>query len=184
MLDIETLGTENNTTVIQLSSVAFNITNGDIISEFNEFIDIGQTKELNVTGSTIKWWLKTDVNLFKELIEKGNLSEKEVFEKFYNWMKELQETYSLYLHGNSPMFDNQIVKTKLTQYGFSYPIAYKNDRCVRTIVDLYCAKKGITEKQFKDIHKSDDLVAHNGLDDCKFQIKFVVEAYKDLVGLV
>lgn len=82
------------------------------------------------------------------------------------------------------MFDNQIIKTKLAQYGFSYPISYKNDRCVRTIVDLYCTKKGITEKQFKDIHKSNDLIAHNGLDDCKFQIRFVVEAYKDLVGLV
>ena len=36
MLDIETLSTENNTTVIQLSSVAFNITSGDIISEFSQ----------------------------------------------------------------------------------------------------------------------------------------------------
>ena len=184
MLDIETLGTENNTTVIQLSSVAFDITNGDIISEFNEFVDIGQTKELNVTGSTVKWWLKTDVNLFKELIEKGNISEVEAFSRFYWWIKELQETYSVYIWGNGLLFDCAIVKTKLIQYGFTYPISYKNDRDVRTIVDLYCAKKGITEKQFKDIHKSDDLVAHNGLDDCKFQIKFVVEAYRDLVGLV
>ena len=184
MLDIETLGTDNDTTLIQLACVAFDIRTGNIVSEFNEFIDIGQTKDLKITGSTVKWWLKTDSTLFKSLIERGSLSEREVFEKLYNWIKGLQEIYSLYLHGNSPMFDNQIVKTKLAQYGFSYPISYKNDRCVRTIVDLYCAKKGISEKQFKDIHKSNDLVAHNGLDDCKFQIRYVVEAYKDLVGLV
>lgn len=184
MLDIETLGTENDTTLIQLACVAFDIRTGNIISEFNEFIDIGQTKELKVTGSTIKWWLKTDANLFKSLIEKGNLPEREVFEKFHNWMKGLQETYSLYAWGNGLLFDLAIIKTKLIQYGFSYPISFKTERDVRTIVDLYCAKKGISEKQFKDIHKSTDLIAHNGLDDCKFQIRFVVEAYKDLVVLV
>lgn len=183
MLDIETLGTENDTTLIQLACVAFDIRTGNIISEFNEFIDISKT-ELKVTGSTIKWWLKTDVNLFKSLIEKGNLPEREVFEKFYNWIKGLQETHSLYAWGNGLLFDLAIIKTKLIQYGFSYPISFKTERDVRTIVDLYCAKKGITEKQFKDIHKSNDLVAHNGLDDCKFQIRFVVEAYKDLVELV
>lgn len=184
MLDIETLGTDSDTTLIQLACVAFDIRTGSIVSEFNEFIDIGQTKDLKVTGSTIKWWLKTDSTLFKSLIERGSLSEREVFARFHNWMKGLQETYSLYAWGNGLLFDLAIIKTKLTQYGFSYPISFKTERDVRTIVDLYCAKKGITEKQFKDIHKSNDLVVHNGLDDCKFQIRFVVEAYKDLVGLV
>ena len=184
MLDIETLGTENNTTLIQLACVAFDIRTGNIISEFNKFIDIGQTKDLKVNGSTIKWWLKTDINLFKSLIEKGNISEFEAFARFHSWIKGLQETYSVHIFGNGLLFDCAIIKAKFEQYGFSYPISFKNERDVRTIVDLYCAKKGITEKQFKDIHKSTELVAHNGLDDCKFQIKFVVEAYRDLVGLV
>ena len=44
MLDIETLGTENDQTLIQLACVAFDIRTGNIISEFNEFIDISKTE--------------------------------------------------------------------------------------------------------------------------------------------
>ena len=182
MLDIETLSTSNDTTLIQLACVAFDIRNGNTISEFNEFIDIEKTKDLKVSGSTIKWWLKTNVELFKELIQKGNLSEKDVFEKFYSWIKELQETYAICIWGNGINFDVQTIKTKLAQYEISYPISFKNERDVRTIVDLYCAKKGISEKQFKDSFNSNDLVAHNGLDDCKYQIKYVVHAYNDLIN--
>ena len=182
MLDIETLGIKNNTTIFQLSAVAFDIANGDIISEFDKFIDISSIKNLNVDGSTIKWWLQTNPNLFAELVNNKNaISEIDAYTEFYNWIKELQNKYSVYMFGNGISFDVVKVKTKMEELGLPFPISYKNERDVRTLIDLVCTKNNISEKEYKKLFNSEDLVAHNGLDDCKYQIKYVVYAYNSLI---
>ena len=106
----------------------------------------------------------------------------EVFTKFYEWIKGLQNVYSVHMFGNGVSFDLVKVKTKMEELGLSFPISYKNEKDVRTLVDLYCAKNNISENIFKNLMKSDEFIAHNGLDDCKYQIKYVVKAYNNLIG--
>lgn len=82
--------------------------------------------------------------------------------------------------GDGILFDNKMIQHQLELIGKEYPISYKNDRDVRTIVDLAGKKLGLTEKELKAKFKDDSLVAHNALDDVKFQINLVVECYKVL----
>jgi len=54
MTDIETLGTNADSTIIQISAIAFNTMTGEHIAEFNQIADISKNENtINVTGITI-----------------------------------------------------------------------------------------------------------------------------------
>lgn len=182
MVDIEALGTNSDSTIIQTSAIAFNIITGEHIDFFDECANITKNKEMRVTGSTIEWWLKTNPTLLLDIINRQDQDSVSVITKFYNWMKTLQKGYSLYLWGNGILFDNNMIREQLKLIDYSYPIFYRNDRDVRTIVDLACAKIGVSEEDFKKSFENGDLVTHDGLDDCKLQIEYVSYCYNLLIG--
>lgn len=177
MVDLETLGNTNETSIIQLAAVAFDIETGRTVDTIESYIDIEKSKNLNVNGSTIKWWLKTNPELFKALIEKGDISEEEAIKDFVLWIEKLKEENDVYLWGNGILFDNGILRYKCEQYGLHYPIKYTNDRDMRTIVD-------IVNNVYKiDIRKETtipDFLAHNAFSDCMMQIAVVSKAWNML----
>ena len=182
MTDIETLGTNADSTIIQISAIAFDIRTGEHLSVFNEIADVSKNKEIKVTGDTIKWWLKTNKELFSELINGGENSSEGVLAHFNGWLKaQTPDSKNLYLWGNGILFDNKMIQHQLESNGFEYPIYYKNDRDVRTIVDLASAKLGCSESILKDRFKDYSLVEHNALDDVKYQISLVVGCYNELI---
>jgi hypothetical protein len=183
MTDIETLGTKSDSTIIQISAIAFDIITGEYKSTFNRIVDITENKVMNVDGSTIQWWLNTNKDLLTHLINTGEGSSEKVLDEFHTWLLELSLQGELYLWGNGILFDNKMIQHQFESIGLKYPIHYKNDRDVRTIVDLAGTKLGITEKELKDKFNDESLVAHNALDDVKYQIRLVSECYKELTGL-
>lgn len=56
MTDIETLGHKSDSTIIQISAIAFDIETGEYLSVFNKVADITKNETMKVTGSTTKWW--------------------------------------------------------------------------------------------------------------------------------
>lgn len=183
MVDIETLGTEVDSTIIQIAGVAFDIEKGDSVAEFNSIADISKNNDNNITGDTLKWWLDTDAKLFNYLLTKGTGSSKELLEEFYNWLKELVTEYgqdNVYFWGNGILFDNKMIEYQLKSIGLDYPIHYKNDRDVRTLVDIAGRKVGISEKGVKERFNNDFLQTHNALDDVIYQISLVSTLYKEL----
>lgn len=180
MVDIETLGTKQDSTIIQLSAIAFDINTGEHIAFFDQAVDISKNHTMIVDGSTIKWWLNTNKELLQELLNKGYNSSEEVLESFYNWLKRLSEKHDIYLWGNGILFDNKMIQFQLEDMCLDYPINYRNDRDVRTIVDLASAKLGISEKELKEMFKDESLVEHNAFDDVKYQINLVVNCYEVL----
>jgi hypothetical protein len=183
MTDIETLGTNSDSTIIQISAIAFDILTGEHLSAFNQIVDITKNKEMNVTGSTIKWWLNTNKDLLQELLNRGEYSSEQVLKNFHKWLRGLNSGENeVYLWGNGILFDNKMIQHQLEQIGLDYPIYYKNDRDVRTLVDLTSRKLGITEKELKDRYNDDSLVGHNALDDVKYQIKLVTGCYEILIN--
>ncbi|KAB2380186.1 3'-5' exonuclease [Bacillus toyonensis] len=180
MTDIETLGHRSDSTIIQISAIAFDIETGEHIEVFNKIADITKNKTMNVTGSTIKWWLNTNKELLADLVNSGIGSSEDILRDFYIWLTSVGEPNELHLWGNGILFDNKMIQHQLELVEKEYPISYKNDRDVRTIVDLAGKKLGLTEKELKDKLKDDSLVAHNALDDVKLQINLVVECYKVL----
>lgn len=189
MVDLETLGTDVDSPIFQIGAVAFDIKTGKEISTFNKIADIG-SESLLIEGSTLKWWLKTDANLFNKLInwQSSNMDTEDLLNAFDTWISyeingifyEINGIYltkpEVTLWGNGIGFDNVMLKNQMN----NYPIKYNKDRDVRTIVDLTATKLGITEKELKDkIPKIGDV--HNALDDAKWQVELVHFCYKTLV---
>lgn len=184
MTDIETLGTNSDSTIIQVSAIAFDIETGEYLSTFNQIADIELNEQpIKVTGSTIKWWLKTNKDLFETLITNGINSSEEVLRSFHRWLCNLKNgNVDLYLWGNGILFDNKMIQYQFENLGLYYPIYYKNDRDVRTIVELASKKLGISEKELKEKFTYENLVHHNAFDDVKFQINLVVNCYEILIS--
>ena len=185
MVDIETLGTGENATVFQVSAMSFDLTTGDKHDSINLIGDIDKYGNLNVDGSTLKWWLNTDKELLTELLNEGTYEEYDLFEALHKWLEAQTTTGDMkdvYLWGNGILFDNAKLQTNLNGCsGLKYPIYYKNDRDVRTILELASMKSGLTEDEIKKSVTDENERKHDAFDDITFQIRLVVECYEILM---
>lgn len=183
MVDIETLGTGSDSTIFQIAAVAFDIKTGEHFSKFNRIADIAENDFLDVDGSTLKWWLNTDKELLTKLLNDGFGSSEALLTNFHDWLTSLKVAVmdELYLWGNGILFDNKMIQHQFESIGLEYPIYYKNDRDVRTIVELASQKLGITEAELKEKYLDDSLVEHDAIDDCMYQISLVVGCYNELI---
>jgi hypothetical protein len=179
MTDIETLGTETNSTIIQIAAIAFDIDSGTHISKFNQITDITKNVNMNVTGLTLKWWLDTDSELLHDLINRGTVSSDELLRNFHDWLLGFRydEANELVLWGNGILFDNKMIKHQFEELGLIYPIKYYNDRDVRTIVDIAGKKLGVSDKELKGYFDNTDLRKHDAYDDVIRQLNLVTECY-------
>lgn len=179
MVDLETLGTSTDSTVFQISAAMFDIRTGEIIDTFDMCCDI-EKMPVAASGGTIKWWLNTNKELFARLLMAGDCSEQEMFQKFHEWIGESDK--ETYLWGNGILFDNNFVRDKMTSFGLSYPIYYRNDRDVRTILELAVMKSGLTETEFRKRFIPDNEEAHNAMNDVLYQVDLVHWCYKMLMA--
>lgn len=180
MVDIETLGTEADSTIFQIAAATFDINTGEILSKFNEIADIGKNETMSVTGDTIKWWLNTNKELLHALLSSGTRSSEDTLRLFQLWLKQMKPENDLYLWGNGILFDNKMIEHQLESMGLEYPIFFRNDRDVRTIVELASVKLGMSEKGLKTSYEDPSLIAHDAFDDVIYQIQLVVGCYKAL----
>lgn len=182
MTDIETLGKGMETTVFQIAACAFDINTGEIHGDFNQIANIKNDSNIPVDGGTLVWWLNTNKELLSELLNSGKYSQKDMFINFKNWIEQLQEnagdSRNIFLWGNGILFDNKLIQSKMKQYDIEYPIFYRNDRDMRTIVELAALKSGVqTEKEFRDMNRGKEYVEHDGFDDVKAQIEVLSKAW-------
>lgn len=183
MTDIETLGKSAESTIFQISAIAFDIMTGEHLSSFNWISNISDDSFLNVDGDTLKWWLNTNKELLADLLNKGEGSSEEMLTDFHTWLTNLSEDKrDIHLWGNGILFDNKMIQHQLTEIGLDYPIFYKNDRDVRTILDLASQKLGVSESELRERFNDGSLVAHDAFDDVKYQINYVVGCYSVLIG--
>ncbi|MDH5159861.1 3'-5' exonuclease [Heyndrickxia oleronia] len=178
MVDIETLGNKIDSTIIQISAVSFDIESGKIHETFNEVADISKNETMiKATGSTLQWWVNTNAELFAELLTKGEKSSEDVLRNFHAWLTTDKETY---LWGNGILFDNAMIRNQFESIGLDYPIFYRNDRDVRTILELASSKLGISDKELRDSVYNKELVAHDAFNDVINQVALVSHCYNVL----
>lgn len=183
MVDIETLGQGLDATVFQIAGVAFDIKTGEEYSTFNMVADI-EIGTINVDGGTLKWWLKTDRDLLHKLLEEhSGVSPREMLVNFYAWLNDLTEdNRDLYLWGNGILFDNNILRHQIEGEVLKYPVFYRNDRDVCTILELASVKEGKSQWEIINRHVDDDSDVHDALNDARLQVRYVVDCYNTLVG--
>lgn len=184
MTDLETLGNNENVQIIQFSAKTFDITTGEIFEDvFDEYVDLNSVTNLIVDGSTLKWWMKTDPNLLATiLLNEKATGLKTVLKRFVDYTKGLHcEKENIYLWGNGILFDNRIIKESMNNNDVPYPIFFRNDRDVRTILELASLKSGLTSKEIYATIESIG-TKHNAIDDVIFQISLVNKCYNIIMA--
>lgn len=160
MVDLETLGTANNSVIISMGAVAFD-NEGNTLSTFYRRIDPQSCVDagLKVDVSTVMWWMKQSDAARAAFNEKG-VPLQIALEEFYLWFPE-----DACLWGNGATFDNVLLTNAYKALGMKTPWPYWGDRCYRTVKALY---PEIAAGPFEG-------AAHNALDDARHQTKHLLK---------
>lgn len=184
MLDLETLGKADDSSIFQIGALSFELETGNVLETFKMSGDIEKYENLVVDGSTIKWWLKTDKNLLADILLSGTETEEGLFSQLYYWLvKQSQENNmsDVFIWGNGNMFDNVKVKYQMNRLlDTGYPIYYRNDLDVRSVVYYAKRKVGISEEELKALVPVVG-TKHDALDDCVFQANLMHLCEKILI---
>tara|TARA_Y100000034_G_scaffold136636_1_gene214281 strand:- start:4846 stop:5436 length:591 start_codon:yes stop_codon:yes gene_type:complete len=182
MLDLETLSLEDNPVIIQLSAIQFDLKTGQTYSEFSETINPKSCIEsgLALDSSTISWWLTQEMTAINDVFINSITSGKElssVLDDFSNFVKNVREgNERISVWGNGILADNLWLKSAYSNSKKKIPWKYFENKDVRTLADL---GSRILNKDIKNETKFEG-VQHNAIDDCKHQIKYCHEIYKQL----
>lgn len=182
MLDIETLGKQDNTAIFQIYAKAIDRETYETISDIELKIDIHSIKPELIEMDTLYWWTQGNPELFKQLTE---VTDAHVEEKFaavdlYWWIDSLKyknmtsdKRNDIYLWGNGSVFDNIKIKNFLKRNGFEYPIFYKNDQDLRTHLRTASLVSGLSEDEIKKQCEVEGATDHDAKDDVQYQINIL-----------
>jgi len=173
-LDLETLSTSCNATILSLGAVRFDIDKGDILEEFYYLVSMKSSMKLkfNIDPETIKWWMKQSDEARQIFSEKG-IGINKVLTIFSEFCTEVEPSG---VWGNGVVFDNGILKNAYERCEIPLPWKYKHDRDLRTL-DHLAKEMGI---DWKDSDIKFEGTVHNALDDARHQAKIISYLWRTL----
>lgn len=168
MVDLETWSTSTNAVITAIGAVKFYIlpdnNYGDIVDTFyhtiqpQSCVDVG----LEMSVDTILWWMKQSDDARAEF-QKPALPIQDALNMFSSWLSDDPKNIDVW--GNGSDFDNVILANAYKACGKTLPWRYFNNRCYRTLKNLYPT---ISSKNMAG-------VKHNALDDAKFQTNHLID---------
>jgi hypothetical protein len=169
MVDIETLGTSNDSVILSIAAVEFDIRTGETGKNFFVRVDIDSCLDcgLKIDGSTVKWWLSKSEEARREVYDGKCFSLLSAITQFEGCFNLKHKEYKMW--ANSPRFDFGIMQSAYRKLGRQIPWDFRDEMDVRTLDNLFPSFKNQMENSG---------VAHNPLDDCHFQIKYITEIHK------
>lgn len=169
MLDLETMGTDENFVILSVGMVKFNIDTGEIGNKLHLKISINDSlkKGFKIDGNTLIWWLNNDKKA-KEMINKG---EKFSINNTLDYISEFLNK-DLEIWAKSPSFDCNLLKSYYQKLNRNIPWNFRNQQDVRTLINL---NKKLYEEITKDVK-----ITHDAIDDCINQINYYHQIYKSL----
>lgn len=184
MIDIETMANTSNSVILQIGAVVFDRVSGEISHKFKtnveaqSGIDIG----LEANMDTIEWWMSQSEEARSSIFAEPKQDICSALETLSNWFintwikvtgKKTHEYDSkdikLWCHAtfDEPILENAYHKCKLKT-----PWHFRSVRDIRTLVDL--------SEYIVDHSETNSGVAHDALDDCIFQVDYVVKCINKL----
>lgn len=174
MLDIETFGTSTDSYIRSIGAISFNPSTNNNRQEFHEFINTEQDRKID--ANTVMWWLGQSKEAQDKLIKEKGYDLRTVLLHFSGFCKTIEsDPNKLFIWGNGNMFDNTILRDAMGKLDIEYPCSFRNDFDLRTLKHVYTSQGG-------KLPKFETGVAHDALDDCKYQIRVVREIYRLLGG--
>lgn len=172
MIDIETFGTTSFSSVVSIAAVQFDIERGWYGQEFYTEISPESclAMGLHEDEETIDWWQHTNPGELYNIRKRGIPLELAIVH-FDSWFRSRNDVALVKVWGNSNRFDLGLIENIYTVGGASIPWSFKNERDVRTLVSF--------APEIKDEEPAVGM-AHNALDDCKFQINYCAKIYRKI----
>ena len=168
MLDIETLGFQQNCVVLTLGAVKFDPYSDDEPSQPLYFrINVDEQTEIGriIDESTMEWWAKQPAEVFEEAMsEEDRISMDEATNQLNKYLVGAGKIWA-----QGPLFDICIMENFYKMIGKPVPWQYYNIRDSRTLFDL-------GDDSAKKTNKS----AHNALADAFAQAVSVQKIFSDL----
>ena len=185
MVDIETVDNTVTSAMLSIAAVPWNPSNGSYARKnfFYEVINLDSCfqKGLTAGGETIAWWFKQskDARLMALGLGENHESIKDPLNltsaliKFELFLKSIEALTGEKpkLWGNSARFDLGIIANAYKACKLPIPWSFRNERDVRTLVQLNPLIKSRTK-----FHGT----RHNPVNDCVYQIKYCSKIWRKL----
>ena len=158
MIDLETLGAQNNTVVLTFGGVKFDP--NSISETYQHFYHRLEVDEQIARGrttdeSTLEWWGRQDPKVMEEAMGEGNrTSVDQVLTDLTRWCVGVD---AIWAQGST--FDIPIMENLFKQYEKHVPWPFWKIRDARTLMQIMPS----------DPRKAMNFEAHNALEDCKVQ---------------
>lgn len=183
MLDLETMGKGPEAAIVSIGAVEVLPEVGSVGAEFYRVVDLASSMRNGgvVDGSTIMWWMRQNDAARAALNTEGTPAHRadiySVLNDFIDWVHALvppneHGVSDVDVWGNGATFDNVILSSAFGNTGMlKRPWGYRNDRCYRTLKNLY-----------PQIKCPDVGVKHHALDDARAQGLHLIELLKAARG--
>lgn len=178
MLDLETLSTAHNAAIVSVGAVLFDPENNRLGKEFYQVVALSDDpKDGVIDASTVRWWL-TQSDDARAVFASGTAKPlKEILSNFSHFVEEYCGIQAQ-VWGNGATFDNVILSAAYRRHGLKLPWSFRNDRDVRTVVELGLALRNFDAKAII----SQSGMAHHALDDARYQAQYVCAIYAALAN--
>lgn len=169
--DLETIGTVPGDAIVSIGAVVFN-QHGVTDMKFYKEVSVADSMRhgFTINPQTLAWWMQQTDEARGTLIRtlNGGANIGETLDDFADWVKRIVPvgTWS-----NGPAFDHAFLDVAAAKTGRKSPLWFRGARCVRTIVDLtQCPSPPSVG------------IAHNALDDAKYQAQWIINCYRVLTA--
>lgn len=161
MVDLETLGLASDSVIVSIGAVAF--TETGITAEAYWPLQLDAQPGRHVELGTVKWWMQQSNEARKVFSDP----------KFFFLRDALRDLGNIFdgetrIWSNGANFDEPMLKHAYSQIHLNTPWNYKNVRCYRTI-----------RAQHNDVQLEITGVAHNALDDARYQAQVLLKIMKE-----
>ena len=173
MLDLETLGKTSDSVILSIGAVCFDM-DGTIGPEFEVYPKVEpQIPNRKIEWSAICWWMKQEEAARNAIVDpERTLTLSQCLEKLTFFCKSnLDEKFKVWSNGAA--FDIATMNHAYDQLRMEKPWSYKHELDTRTMV--YMSR--ISTKNYEATG-----IKHRAVDDCKWQISWLVDAFKILRG--
>lgn len=181
MLDLETLGTQSDATIVSIGAVFFDPYTGEIGAEFELSTDIASViGKGSIDGDTLAWWFKQPDEVRHAVLD-NSYGYEDMLIEFGDWVMQIENISDRIVWGNGADFDNVILANALSRSFQGQELwKYYNNRDVRTIVEL--GRQLLNFDPKKDMPFEGE--RHTALADAKHQAKYVSAIIQRLKGAV